>query len=72
MGGCCPTNDPDEFRRKLSLLGAVCLAVILGLLAVSWAASFFKNKQRQAAREQRLNATEHEMLPLRRGDLDRG
>ena len=72
MGGCCPPDDPDEFRRKLSLLGTVCLAVILGFLAVSWIVSLFERTQRQAARQQRLNATEHEMLPLRRGDLDRG
>ena len=72
MGGCCPGNDPDEFRRKLNALGTLCLAVLLGFLAVSWAASFFARKQRQAARQQRLNATEHEHAPIRRGDLDRG
>ena len=72
MGGCCPSSDPDEFRRKLSALGTLCLALLLGFLAVSWAASLFKSKQRQAARERRLNATEHESVPLHRADLDRG
>ncbi len=72
MSGCCPPDDPDEFRRKLNLLGTVCLVVILGFLAVSWIVSLFESTQRQAARQQRLNATEHEMAPVRRVDLDRG
>ena len=72
MGGCCPPDDSDELRRKLSLLGTVCLAVVLGFLAVAWGLSFVTAKQREAARQQRLNATEHEMAPVRRGDLDRG
>ena len=72
MGGCCPPDDSDEFQRKLTLLGTVGLAVILGFLAVSWATSLFESTQQRAARQQRLNATEHEMTPVRRADLDRG
>ena len=68
MGRCCPENLP----RKLGILGRVCLAVLVGVIALVWAASLFETKQRQAAREQRLNATDHETEPVRRGDLDRG
>ena len=72
MGGCCPNDDPDAFRRKVGALGILCLAVLLGFIAVAWAVSIFETRQRQAAREQRLNATDHETQPVRRGDLDRG
>ena len=68
MSRCCPEDLP----RKLGILGLVCLAVLLGFLALAWATSIFETKQRQAARERRLNATDHEMQPVRRSDLDRG
>lgn len=68
MGQCCPEDLP----RKLGILSLVCLAVLLGFMAFSWTTSHFETKQREAARERRLNASEHEMAPIHRGDLDRG
>ena len=57
--------------RSFGTVGMVCLAVALGAL-ILFGFFYLKANERQAAREQRLNATEHEMRSLHRGDLDRG
>ena len=64
-------DDGQTHRTLRRALGMFCLAAILGVAGLHclW---FSKAQRRQAAREQRLNATEHEMHELHRGDLDRG
>jgi hypothetical protein len=41
-------------------------------LVVAWLTTSVSEHNRQAARQERLNATDHDTLPVRRGDLDRG
>ena len=72
MGGCCPgSNDADEAKKRFGLVGAICLIALLVGLIVTWRTASDIRK-RQAAREERLNSTNHEHLPIHRGDLDRG
>ena len=57
-------------RTRIRLLSVLCAA--LSLPTIAWLLHDLNARQRRAAREQRLNATEHEQEPLRRADLDRG
>ena len=72
MGGCCPENDPDEQAKKFGLVGALCLVVLVLGLVATWLTTSVSALNRQAARQERLNATDHDHFPVRRGDLDRG
>lgn len=73
MGGCCPgSNDPDETAKRVGLVGAFCLGVMVIGLVVAWLTASVGAHNRQAARQERLNSTDHDTLPVRRGDLDRG
>jgi hypothetical protein len=48
------------------------LCALMSVPTVSWIIDDIKAHERRAAREKRLNATEHQHEPLRRADLDRG
>ena len=72
MGGCCPEPDADEAKKRFGLVGVVCLIMLMVGLALTWLTVSLDAQKRQAAREERLNSTNHENLPVHRGDLDRG
>ena len=72
MGGCCPGSDEDEAKKRFGVVGLVCLAMLMVGLALTWLTASINAQKRQADREQRLNSTHHENLPVHRGDLDRG
>ena len=57
-------------RTRIRLVASVW--AVLFLIAVPWFLHDLRSQQRRAAREQRLNATEHEMVPPPHTDLDRG
>ena len=72
MGGCGPgSSDTDEAKKRFGLVGAICLVALLVGLIVTWLTASDIQRHR-AAREERLNSTNHEHLPIHRGDLDRG
>jgi hypothetical protein len=70
MGGCCSENGA-EAKKKFRFVGALCVLILLVGLIVTWFAAS-DAQEKQAARKERLNATEHENRPVSRGDLDRG
>ena len=73
MGGCCPgSNDADEAKKRFGVIGMVCLVALMVGLVLTWLTASLDAQKRQAAREERLNSTHHENLPVHRGDLDRG
>jgi hypothetical protein len=57
-------------RTRIRLLTVLC--ALLSLPVLAGIVSDLKAHKRRAARDERLNATEHQHEPLRRADLDRG